>query len=166
MKNFNFGFIAILITLVFCSCTKDEIESEQQSITIDLNLSNKTDWQMADQILTLVNEHRASLGKGAITNDATYASAYATDHTLYMIDTHSVNHDDFETRSQALKQRGATSVAENVAYGYNSAEDVVNAWLLSPSHKAIIEGPYTDCGFGVLKAENGQYFFTQIFYKK
>lgn len=166
MKNLQNGLFTILISLLVLSCTKDEIEQESSALTIDLNLANETDWQMADEILVLVNEHRVSIGKATISKDITYASAYATNHTKHMISTQSVNHDNFEVRSQALKQQGAKMVAENVAYGYTNAQDVVNAWLQSPSHKSIIEGPYSRCGFGILKDDQGRNFYTQLFYKK
>lgn len=164
MKNLlSILFVGILSFAV--SCTKENVETESDKYEIDLNVANQTDWKMAVEILDLVNLHRASIGKGTIQIDYNFASAYATNHTNYMISKKLISHDNFLQRSQALKSRGATSVAENVAYGYNNAEDVVNAWLLSPSHKAIIEGPYTNCGFGVVKAENGQFFYTQLFYK-
>ena len=69
-------------------------------------------------------------------------------------------------RSEALKSKGAITVGENVAYGYNSAEDVVTAWLNSTSHRNIIEGNFTHSGFGVIAAQGNRYYFTQLFYKK
>lgn len=156
----------ILITLMFsCSKENDETNSIQENYTIDLNLALKTDWIIANKINSLINDHRDSIGLPSIEIDNQYASAYAVEHTIYMIEKDRVNHDNFNHRSNALKARGAISVAENVAYGYTNAEDVVNAWLHSPSHKSTIEGSYTHTGFGVLKNEDGIYFFTQLFYK-
>lgn len=156
----------VFMTLV-TSCQKDEgVETESSNITIDLNLALETDWVMADAILVLVNEHRASVGLAEIARDQQYASAYAVDHTQYMIDMKRINHDNFGTRSEALKQRGAKVVGENVAFGYNSAEAVVNAWLNSESHRNIIEGNYTHSGFGIMKSPEGKYYFTQLFYRK
>ncbi len=149
------------------SCSKDSIEtSEEVNYSIDLNLAQETDWQLADDILYLVNEHRMSLGLSTIERDQQYASAYAVKHTKYMIDMDRINHDNFGVRSAGLKDRGAIRVGENVAYGYTSAEDVVLAWLNSPSHKDIIEGNYTHSGFGVIPNENGTFYFTQLFYSK
>ncbi len=165
MKKLNVLLVVGIILFSFASCSEEQIVEESPSYNIDLSIVNQTDWKMADEIMDLVNAHRASIGKDAIQLDQTYASAYATEHTNYMINKFAVSHDNFQVRSAALKSRGATSVAENVAYGYNTAEDVLAAWLLSPSHKAIIEGPYKFSGLGVSKASNGQYFFTQLFYK-
>ncbi len=149
------------------SCSKEEIEpAVEANYSIDLNLANETDWPLANEILVLVNEHRATLGLDAIIKDQTYASAYAVDHTKYMIDLQQINHDNFGVRAQALRNQGAQNVGENVAYGYNNAHDVVSAWLYSPSHKAVIEGNYTHSGFGVVKDSGNRYYFTQLFYKK
>ncbi len=154
---------------LFClvtSCTKDDVSSDEVNYSIDLNLAQETDWEMADQILSLVNQHRASLGLEAIKKDQQYASAYSVDHTKYMINTAKISHDHFNVRSKALKDKGADSVGENVAYGYATAEEVVNAWLNSPPHKMIIEGPFNYSGFGILKDDKGHYYFTQLFYRK
>ena len=84
-----------------------------------------------------------------------------------MIDKEQINHDNFGYRSEGIKYHdNAEVVGENVAYGYDTAEAVVNAWLNSPGHKAIIEGNYTHTGFGVMKCTKGRSYFTQLFYRK
>jgi uncharacterized protein YkwD len=53
---------------------------------------------------------------------------------------------------------------ENIAFGYNSATDVVNAWLNSPEHLANIMNPnFTQTGVGVEVDASGRLFFTQDF---
>lgn len=159
--------MVVLFTVASCSKESDGITESESNYTIDLNLAEKTDWVMANEILDLVNDHRTSMGLEAIKMDRTYASAYAVDHTDYMIDTEQVNHDNFGVRKAALKSRGAKIVGENVAYGYTTAVDVVNAWLNSPGHRrAIEEEHYTHSGFGIMKSEDNRYFFTQLFYKE
>jgi len=156
----------VLFTAVV-SCSKDEsVVEEEVNYTIDLNLAMETDWEMADAVLDLVNQHRATLDLPAIKRDQTYASAYAVEHTQYMIEKSRLSHDNFGVRSQALKDRGAKIVGENVAYGYKTAEDVVHAWLNSPGHRKIIEGLFTHSGFGIMANERGDYYFTQLFYRK
>lgn len=149
------------------SCSKDESEvSIETNYTIDVNLAKETNWELADSILLLINEHRASLGYPAIRRDQQYASAYAVEHTKYMIEKARISHDNFEIRKQALKTRGAQLVSENVAYGYPTAASVVHAWLNSPGHRRNIESDYTHSGFGVIADEKGNYYFTNIFYRK
>jgi len=167
MKTLKLSLLSMAFLFLTTSCSKDSIEtSDETNYSIDLNLAQETDWQFADDILDLVNEHRMSLGLSTIERDQQYASAYAVEHTKYMIDMDRVNHDNFGIRSAALKNRGAKHVGENVAYGYTSAENVVQAWLNSPSHKDIIEGDYTHSGFGVISNSDGNIYFTQLFYSK
>jgi uncharacterized protein YkwD len=53
---------------------------------------------------------------------------------------------------------------ENIAYGYSTAADVVNAWINSPEHRAnILDGTFTETGVSVQAAANGTLFFTQDF---
>ena len=167
MKTYKLSLLALAFMFLFTSCSKDDIETTQEAnYSIDLNLAQETNWEIANRILDLVNQHRVSVGLATIQADQQYASAYAVDHTKYMIDMNQINHDYFSVRSAALKDRGALHVGENVANGYSSAEAVVNAWLNSPSHLDIIEGNFTHSGFGVVPNDNGTFFFTQLFYSK
>jgi uncharacterized protein YkwD len=167
MKLLKTSLLA-MVMLLSVACSKDEgTESvDQSNFSIDLNLANETDWQMANEILQHVNEYRTSQGLPSIVRDQQYASAYAVEHTQYMIENNRISHDNFGERSQALRSRGAQSVGENVGFGYNSAQDLVNAWINSPSHKDVLEGNYTHTGFGVMQNNLGRYYFTQIFYRK
>ncbi len=157
----------MVLMIIVTSCSKDDsVAIEEANYSIDINLAQETDWQIADDILILINEYRVSKGLSTIISDQQYASAYAVEHTKYMIDIDRINHDNFGIRSAALKDRGADRVGENVAYGYSTAEGVVNAWLNSPSHKSIIEGKYTHSGFGIITNSQGTYYYTQLFYSK
>ena len=167
MKTFKTSLLAIVLLFMVTSCSKDDsIVIEEADYSINLNLAHETNWELADEILVLINEYRISVGLSTIERDQQYASAYAVKHTNYMIDMNRINHDNFGERSEALKQNGAVRVGENVANGYATAEAVVYAWLNSPTHLDVIEGNYTHSGFGVIPNENGTYFFTQLFYSK
>jgi uncharacterized protein YkwD len=167
MKLFRNSLLVITLLFTMASCTKDENAFvDEANYSVDLNLANETDWQMANEILVIINEHRASIGLSAIKRDQQYASAYAVDHTKYMIKNSHISHDNFELRKKALMDRGAVAVSENVASGYTTASDVVTAWLNSPSHRRTIEGKYTHSGFGVIQNDRETYFFTQLFYRK
>ena len=166
MKILKLNLLSLLLLILVTSCQKDEgFTEEEANYSIDLNLANETDWQMADEILAIINAHRASINLPAILKDQQYASAYAVEHTLYMIENAQINHDNFNIRTEALKAKGAIKVGENVAFGYTTAESVVSAWLNSPPHRRAIEGNYTHSGFGVMKGSNGGYYFTQLFYR-
>jgi uncharacterized protein YkwD len=104
------------------------------------------------------------MGLNSLILDAEYGSAYAVDYTDYMIGISQINHDNFPLRMLALQSRGAIRVGENVVFGYNSVEAVINAWLNSPEHREVIVGNYTHTGFGVFQNNQGSYYFTQLFY--
>jgi uncharacterized protein YkwD len=83
-----------------------------------------------------------------------------------MIDNNVVNHDDFVSRSEnIMKVLGAKSVAENIAYNYNSPQAVLSAWLKSPSHKQNIEGNFTHFGLAIRINPDGKKYYTNIFAK-
>ncbi|MDC8005276.1 CAP domain-containing protein [Aureisphaera galaxeae] len=167
MNLLKTSLLATVLFLTVTSCSKEETaEVQEANISIDLNLAQETDWTMANEVLALVNDHRIAMGLSTIVRDQQYASAYAVEHTKYMIEMSQINHDNFGDRSRALKDRGAESVGENVASGYDTAEALVTAWLSSPSHRRVLEGNYTHSGFGIMQNARGKYYFTQLFYRK
>lgn len=158
MKTYNFKTCLVLLcfAVLACnvSCSKDEDPEKIEALTI------------SEEILQLVNAHRASIGEHplAVNNLATQL---AEEHTYYMIAQNDISHDNFNERSDRLfDEENATRTGENVAYGQQSAKAVMEAWLDSSGHRANIEGDFTHIGIGVIKNSSGVYYFTQIFLKK
>lgn len=57
-------------------------------------------------------------------------------------------------------------VGENIAYGYTSADSVVNAWLKHSMHRDLIYSPvFSDCTIGVFVNSSGRIYFAAEFYK-
>lgn len=155
--------LILLVSVIFTSCSK-----EDNGIYIDeFNQKNIEYSAIELDILNLVNIHRESIGQEALIPMAIISSTAST-HTEYMIAVGSVNHDNFASRQEKLvSQAGAKSVGENVAYGYKTAETVVNAWLESPTHRALIENMnYTHFGISTEASETGSNYFTQMFIKR
>ncbi|HSX17607.1 MAG TPA: CAP domain-containing protein [Patescibacteria group bacterium] len=48
------------------------------------------------------------------------------------------------------------TAGENLAYGFDSSDNTITAWMNSPEHKANILGNYTEVGFGVANSSNYQ----------
>ncbi|PYE81869.1 hypothetical protein DFQ11_102447 [Winogradskyella epiphytica] len=158
---FLMAFVAVFS---FTSCTKDNIE-EVDTSSIDL-LETPPAKQIEIEIMELINEYRINKGLNPLLNHDT-VKAVSHSHTEYMIETNSVSHDNFFIRKQTLQANTSASiVSENVAYGFNSAESVVNAWLASPSHKDNIEGDYSDFEISAEQNTNGKWFFTNMFIKR
>ena len=118
------------------------------------------------EILRLTNEYRATLGKDALQMEETIWK-YAREHTLYMIDQGTISHDDFSDRINSLTSEiGGSGAAENVAYGYSTAEKVVQGWIDSDGHRENMEGDYTHIGVAAIESGDGTYYYTQIFLNK
>ncbi len=148
------SFCFFALTFVIFSCSEDEI-------TIDT--PNET--SVADQILTLVNEHRQSLGLYVLEKSDT-AEQLAVDHSRYMISQGQISHDNRDEKFKTLQEKeNARSFGENVASGQRTAQSVMTAWLNSSGHRANIEGNYTHIGIAAVLDENGRYYYTQIFYR-
>jgi uncharacterized protein YkwD len=101
---------------------------------------------LAAQVVTLVNVHRAQLGLVALVVSPTLTAAAewkARDMAAYTY----LDHDDPAPDSRTAAERviacgyPATEWGENIGMGYASAQAVVDAWLASPEHRANIERP-------------------------
>ncbi|MDP4153788.1 MAG: SafA/ExsA family spore coat assembly protein [Bacillota bacterium] len=59
-----------------------------------------------------------------------------------------------------------SAAAENIAMGQRTAQEVMNAWMNSPGHRAnILSRSCTQIGIGAAKSSNGTLYWTQMFMK-
>ncbi len=59
------------------------------------------------------------------------------------------------------------SFGENIAYGQQTPEEVVKAWMNSPGHKAnILSKSYTNIGAGIAKNAQGRLYWVHMFSSK
>ncbi|HEX7301253.1 MAG TPA: CAP domain-containing protein [Solirubrobacteraceae bacterium] len=110
---------------------------------------------LAAQVLDLVNAHRAHLGLQPLAVSPTLTAA-ATWKARNMAAFGYMSHDDPAPVARSPEERLAAcgyaraSWGENIATGYQTAQDVVNGWLASPGHRENIERPeYRATGIGV-----------------
>ena len=153
--------LAIVFTMVSCSSDSEGTSTDKKLVTTyNYNESES-------KLITLVNNYRQSIGLNTleVINHISYKSE---EHNIYMIDNKVVNHDYFQQRANNLIDvLGATRVAENIAYNYQTPESAMSAWLHSPDHKANIEGDYTHIGMSVTVDETtGKKYYTNMFIKK
>ena len=157
-------FMAIVMVLGFTSCSTDSTVED----TIDQTelLAVPQAKQIEIEIMELINNHRINEGLNPL-KDHNTVKAVAFTHTDYMIEMANVSHDNFFQRKQSLQANAnANIVSENVAYGFSSADAVVNAWINSPSHRSNIEGNYTDFDVSAEQNNEGSWYFTNIFIKR
>lgn len=123
---------------------------------------------MENAILSLINNYRKKQGLPALQMNDQIADA-AKRHSRDMATGRvPFGHDGFDERTGNLikKLKPANAAAENVAYGAESASEVVDMWLHSKGHRKNIVGNYNLTGIGIAKGRDGTYFFTQIFIHK
>jgi uncharacterized protein YkwD len=119
------------------------------------------------EVLRLVNEHRATLGLMSLTPSVSLEKAAdwkAQDMAVRAY----LSHSDTDGRSFFTRVADCgyayPSVGENIAFGYQSPQSVVTAWLNSPGHRANIEhGGFLATGLGSVQNTNGTWYWAQVF---
>ncbi len=165
MKKITQNLLILTFVSAFLfSCSNDESEPINISTKKDISL-NYTPIEI--EITNLINDYRVNQGLPEL-KIFNIVSKEAINHTNYMIEIGEMNHDNFSVRYHNLvANANAKSAAENVAYGYTTAEAVVNAWINSDGHRHNIENPtYTHFGISTKSNSEGHNYFTNIFIKK
>lgn len=151
-------FVLLCLVVLMCNVSCSEEDS-------DVDIEKEEAFFITDEILQLVNTHRASINKNALSTN-TLATQLATNHTLFMIGQEEISHDNFNDRANRLfDEEHATHVGENVAAKQRTAKAVVDAWLESEGHRENIEGDFTHIGISAIKNDVGNYYYTQLFFK-
>ena len=156
--------VMVLLIMLATSCSSESLDENANNAHAALVVPETKAIEV--EIMELINDHRLSLGLNPLDNmNVIKAQAYS--HTDYMIAQNNVSHDNFFQRKNYLVNSvGANRVSENVAYGYTSAQSVVNAWLNSDGHRENIEGNYTDFEISAEQNAEGRWYYTNIFVKK
>lgn len=120
------------------------------------------------QVLTLLNRERAAVGAGALALDA-QAERAAKVHVEDMAGRGYFDHISPEgwAPEDRLRMTGAsgyTLVGENIAVGQRTAQDVMNAWMNSPGHRANMLDPrFTHVGIGL---DEATFHWAQVFLRR
>ena len=118
---------------------------------------------LSRQVLNLVNSERARYGLKALTYDSHLSSA-ADIRAVEIKSLFSHTRPDGRSCFTALDEVGYSyrKAGENIAYGQNSANEVVTAWMNSEGHRANILGDYDYIGIGVYES-GGVIYWSQMF---
>ena len=128
--------------------------------------SPATQADRAQEVARLVNAHRARIGCPPLAWDALAAQA-AQRHTEDMVRRNYFDHASPEGQNvgERLRAQGASwrAVAENIAYGQETAAEVVRGWLNSAGHRRNIENcTYTRQGVGYARGRWTHVFYTPL----
>ena len=129
------------------------------------SIQGASDIAIQNSILIYINEYRQKHGLSALKMDNNIVKE-AKNHSIDMANhTMPFGHKYFLSRIDRLhsKIKNSGAGAENVAYNYKDAQDVVKNWLRSPGHKRNIDGNYNLTGIGIARDSKGKIYFTQIF---
>jgi len=115
-----------------------------------------------EQLVSITNKKRSEVGLSPLVLNPNLSQAAALKAgDMFAKDYWAHNSPDGITPWVFIKQSGYNYAyaGENLARGFNSAEDVVNAWMASPKHKEnMLFKNYNDVGFfvgvGKLKGED------------
>lgn len=176
MKTLAPKLFILAFAITFLSCSSDNADDlfvEEQVVVVEEEVvvePETSSYKYSDiesKILELINNHRENIGLNAL-KPLDAVSEVADSHSNYMVKAGKLSHDNFSERSNALiSKANATSVGENVAYGYTTAESAVNGWLGSSGHKTVIEdSKFTHFGVSTETDTNGKNYYTQIFIAK
>lgn len=125
------------------------------------------DEDIQNAILVHINQYRQHHGLSALKMDNAMVKE-AQKHSMDMAN-HSIpfGHQYFKDRVHRLHKhiKNFSAAAENVAYNYKDAKNVVDNWVRSPGHRRNIKGNYNLTGVGIARDKKGKIYFTQIFLK-
>jgi uncharacterized protein YkwD len=149
----------VLFVLMIGACSKEPIEDT----TI---IKSKNAITVENELFSIVNNYRQSNNK-TILEFSSVAYKYANLHTDYMIFKGSTNHDNFTSRATGIASEvNVSEVAENVAKNYTTALEAFENWMKSANHRKAIEGDFSHTAVSVKTDENGNFYFTQLFFKE
>lgn len=125
--------------------------------------------EFADRVIELVNIERAKEGLKPLKKDDTLTglSDIRAKETVTLFEHKRPNGTKWST---ILKENNVsyTNAAENIASGYSTPEDVVNAWMNSEGHRAsIMSKTYEKIGVSCYIDNNSEYkyYWDQLFIK-
>lgn len=126
--------------------------------------TNTGDSSFASQVLKIVNEERAKAGVSALTISSELV-APANKRAKEIKESFSHTRPDGTAWSTVLTEYNVSvgAAGENIAYGYNTPEAVMTAWMNSEGHRAnILSKNYKHIGIGVYEV-NGTVYCEQLF---
>ena len=124
---------------------------------------------LEDEVVKLVNQQRAKYGLGPLTVNWEL-SRCARIKSQDMINRNYFSHTSptYGSPFNMMENFGLrfSAAAENIAKGQRTPQEVMNAWMNSPGHRAnILSKNVTHIGVGAAKSSNGTLYWTQMFMK-
>ncbi|WP_209402980.1 CAP domain-containing protein [Pseudozobellia sp. WGM2] len=156
--------ILITISTLMTSCSSSTAEENELYESVAATAKEVTISTIEQEVVDVVNEYRTSIGLNSL-EFSSIAYKYASSHNDYMISEGVISHDNFDLRASNLSlDANADFVSENLGMDFTNAEDILEAWKNSPTHKKVMEGNFEYTAVSVTADQNGVFYFTQLFY--
>jgi uncharacterized protein YkwD len=146
------------------------------SLIDETPFQSDTPTSMATEVLRLINDERGRLGlkplafNTLLVEAADLQAGNMARHSEITTPEDALRHTLPGVAQPTLASRldsvafSARSASENIAYGYDTAAEVVEAWLNSPSHRNNILAPdATQTGIAARPNSEGLLFYCQVF---
>lgn len=161
MKNFIFILLILFITTQE-GCIYWSNQSRLYQYNENLNV-------LKNKIIKLHNEIRTSKDLQLLAKN-TALETTAQKHAELMASRDRLSHSGrgFNKPSDRVIDQGYKfkSIAENIAFGHNSAEEIMNSWMDSDGHRMNILGDYEDIGVGIAYNKNNRVYICVLFGRK
>jgi uncharacterized protein YkwD len=160
------ALLAAAPTALLALGTPAEARVPAPPLPADAPASALTPAQLMSEVVTRTNQQRRANGCAplAVDRELTIASIR---QSLYMARTGRFTHiwadgTTFVARSHAAGYEQPSG--ENIAWGYRTADQVIEAWMASPDHREnILNCGAHSIGTGVAYGTNGLPYYTQVF---
>ncbi len=119
---------------------------------------------MEQEVLRLVNEERGKAGLSPLTTNSQLTQATRL-RAKELVSKYSHDRPDGRSCFSVLADFGLVyqTVGENIAYGQESAKQVMNSWMNSQGHREnILNKDYKEIGIGAY-TDNGTTYWVQLF---
>lgn len=121
---------------------------------------------LMDELVTLTNDERTRGGCAALeTHQELMVVSVRQSH--YMAATGDFGHIGWRGSTWQARSRAAgytDAAGENIAWGFEDAASVMDAWMASPPHREnILNCATRSLGTGVQRAADGTLYWTQVF---
>ena len=143
---------------LFISCASAEI-TEGDEDTVNLSTTD-----MERQVVEIVNAERAKLNLAPLTIDESLMKSCDI-RARELVKNFSHTRPDGSSCFTSI-ETSYNAVGENIAYGQNNAQVVMDGWMNSKGHREnILSDKYTHIGVGCYKKDNILYW-VQLFIRK
>lgn len=170
MKKKNSLLLALVLSAVILlptvSASAAEWESGISAVSVSSVESVLSEQAYQNEVLSLINQQRASHSLKPLTATAAIGSMAAVRAKEASVLFSHTRPDGSTPASLFAQYKVVYSTAgENLAYGYTTPSALVSAWMLSPEHRDNILNPnFQYTGIGVYQSDNGKIYYAQLFY--